>query len=591
MGKFHLVASLGQGGMAKVYLALMAGPAGFNKLLVVKVLREDVGGGNEEAVRMFWDEARLTAQMLHPNIVHTYEVGEVDGRYYLAMEYLDGQTYRAVQTRLEAEGGLPLREDLRILAETARGLHYAHKLRGFNGEALNVVHRDVSPQNVFITYDGQVKLLDFGIAKAHGAENLTQVGIIKGKLDYIAPEQLRGDVLDGRADVFALGAMLWEAVTKQRFAGGRQLSDVVKAHKRIEGSEPNVRMVKPDVTDALADIVDRALAPTPEARFASAADLADAIDAYLEASGEKASAKTLSALVSPLFVAERAAIQKLIDQQVTLTQSGMIDLGDATGDLPRVGQSDTRSASGLFAPRGDTMVNSRSGMRADLLEASRAASGHTAKGAWPRESADSTPARTRRSFVVALVLAAAAGAGAVRLMPRDREVIMVERASAPERTGATQRATPPAALEPREVAAESVIIDLKVSPPEAEVTLDGTPLSLPFSGEFSKSSAVHHLEASAEGHRFLRRSVRFDQDQVIQLVLEPLSDRPAPARRGAAPRPPTEPAPAEQPAAQPPAIAAPPAPEEPAPGTPLRVPPRSKRIQLDVSDPYASPEE
>ncbi|HEX6240152.1 MAG TPA: serine/threonine-protein kinase, partial [Polyangiales bacterium] len=226
LGNYNLLASLATGGMAKVYLALRAGPAGFNKLLVVKVLRDDGPGGVEDGLSMFWDEARLAAQLVHPNIVHTYEVGENQGEYFLAMEYLDGQSYRAVSKRAAGRGPLSLAEHLRILSESARGLHYAHQLKDFSGQPLGVVHRDVSPQNIFVTYDGQVKVLDFGIAKTRDAEHKTQVGVIKGKIDYMAPEQLRGSELDGRADVFALGVMLWEAISGVSFAGGRQVPQV-----------------------------------------------------------------------------------------------------------------------------------------------------------------------------------------------------------------------------------------------------------------------------------------------------------------------------------------------------------------------------
>ncbi|HEY6882195.1 MAG TPA: serine/threonine-protein kinase, partial [Polyangiales bacterium] len=236
-GKYHLIASLGQGGMANVFLALMAGPSGFNKLLVIKIMRQDLLAGSEETTRMFMAEARLAARLVHPNIVHTYEVGEQDGRYFLAMEYLDGQPLSSVLNRARGDSEIPLAEYLRMIAELARGLHYAHTLRGFQGEPLEVVHRDVSPQNVIVTYDGQVKLLDFGIAKTADAEHLTQVGTIKGKLDYIAPEQLRSDSIDGRADIFALGAMMWEVISGHRFAGGRRVGDVNKMQARLVGGE------------------------------------------------------------------------------------------------------------------------------------------------------------------------------------------------------------------------------------------------------------------------------------------------------------------------------------------------------------------
>lgn len=166
MGRYRAVATLGQCGMANVYLALMSGPARFNKLLVLKVLREDLEANRDELATMFLDEARLAAGLQHRSIVQTYEFGEIRGRYYMTLEYLEGKTLRELQRKVNP---LPLREELFILAETARGLHYAHELADLQGEPLSVVHCDISPQNVLITYDGQVKLFDFGIAKSDGA--------------------------------------------------------------------------------------------------------------------------------------------------------------------------------------------------------------------------------------------------------------------------------------------------------------------------------------------------------------------------------------------------------------------------------------
>jgi serine/threonine protein kinase len=344
LGKYQLVARLGQGGMATVYLALAAGPAGFSKLMVLKVLREeppaDFGSGElprsamfTELRQLFANEARLSARFLHRNIVHTYEVDEIDGCCVLSMEYLDGQTYRRTQARAARAGGLPLAEQLRILSETAHGLHYVHTLSDFDGSELGVVHCDVSPQNVFISYDGHVKLLDFGISQTHASFQQTPpqppLASFKGKLDYVAPEQLRGEPVDARTDVFSLGVMLWEAISGARFGGGRGVDSVVKVQARLAGAEPSIRDVVPEVDDALAQIVERALAPEPSARFADAAAFAGALEDYLEQVGARPSARSLSRLVTPLFAHERAELRAVVDRHMQRDKASR-----APGELP-----------------------------------------------------------------------------------------------------------------------------------------------------------------------------------------------------------------------------------------------------------------
>ena len=587
LGKYHLIASLGGGGMAKVYLALMAGPGGFNKLLVVKVLRDDVLSGSHESVQMFWDEARLAARLVHPNIVQTYEGGSMQGRYFLAMEYLDGQAYRAVQNRLGPRG-LPLHEELRILSETARGLHYSHELRGFEGESLGVVHRDVSPQNVFVTYDGQVKLLDFGIAKTTDANHKTQVGVIKGKLDYIAPEQLRGDPLDRRADIFALGVMLWEAVAGQRFAGGRKVSEVTKVHSRVTGGEPRIQDIAPDAPAGLVAIIQRAIALDPDERWQDAASFADALDAYLEASGQRPSAKSLSEILNKVFEVERQAMHKLIEQQVN-SRRHSVEIGETTSSLPRVGAQrvgaqDTRSSSSVWPGRAPT------GERTQHTAADSVWASYDASGRERRHS------KVRTVATVALVALVASGVTLAVRSRKDETATVHPPAAAvlppaavaggevPPASSPTAVAPVPKAPEPG--AAESarddgssgaMVLEVAVSPEHALVNLDGTPISPPFSGRFPKDGVLHRLEASADGYRPYKRFVSFDRDHGVHIVLERMPAAPVSTRRR------------HEEASEPRSNGEPERPRAIVPGADMQPPKRERPPgEIDTDDPYAT---
>jgi serine/threonine-protein kinase len=566
-GKYKVIASLGKGGMANVYLASMSGPSRFNKLLVLKLLRDDVDVSRDELVTMFLDEARLAARLQHRNIVQTYEFGEVAGQYHMAMEYLDGQPLRALQHKLPGTG-LPLAEELRILAETARGLHYAHGLRAYDDTPLGVVHRDVSPQNVFITYDGEVKLLDFGIAKTEEAEHLTKVGAIKGKVDYMAPEQVRGEGIDRRADVFALGAMMWEAITKDRFAGGKKVTEVTKFHKRLTGGEPNVRAVQPDVPEALAVIVDRAIALHPDARFATAEQFADSVDAYLATLPVKPTDKSLAALLAERFREERATLRKLIEQQIQIIQGK--------------GSNGERSSSGV---RPLDLHLTMSG----VLDLSAPGSAPSARVNLP-ESISGAPAKSGMYWKIGVVAGGLLLLGAALFVAagsREAQPVATQNvAPAPAATPAATAIQPPAAAPAPESLENTVKFVVDVSPSDAVVTLDGAPLpQLPFEGSFRRGRDQHHVEASAEGYQPIRQLTTFENDRRLSIVLRPLpASAKARARRpggGAVDVAPL--APQAAPAAAQPVNTRT---EEPAPGTELRT--RPKRAGFDVNDPYAN---
>jgi serine/threonine-protein kinase len=210
---------IGSGGSAKISIAIAEGVAGFSKLVVLKQIREELVA-NSAATKMFLDEARLSARMNHPNVVQVYEVYLRQEVPVIVMEFLDGQPLSTILAR--AHGSFTLEVAIAILSKVLAGLHYAHTLAEFSGEPLGLIHRDVSPHNVMVTYDGQVKLVDFGIAKLASSEQQTRTGVVKGKLTYMAPEQFTGKV-DCRADIFSVGVMLWEVATRQRFWADRSV--------------------------------------------------------------------------------------------------------------------------------------------------------------------------------------------------------------------------------------------------------------------------------------------------------------------------------------------------------------------------------
>ncbi len=302
--------------MGIVYLALAQGPGGFSKLKVVKRLRPDLAG-EPGAVQMFLEEGRLSARLHHPNIVQMNEVGFDGKHYFLEMEYLEGQSLTALTKRAARGEGLALPLAVYVLAQTLAGLHYAHELADHDGTPLAVVHRDVSPHNILVTYDGRVKVLDFGIAKAAGSSAETKTGFLKGKVTYMAPEQVARKALDRRVDLFAVGVMLWEALTSERMWG--DLDDFEIFLKLRSDALRSPRAVKADVPDELDAVCMKALAREPEGRFATAAEMQAALEAWLERDGGRAGARELAARMGDLFAEDRAATKAEIDSQIKAT--------------------------------------------------------------------------------------------------------------------------------------------------------------------------------------------------------------------------------------------------------------------------------
>ena len=338
-----MIAQLGRGGMAEVYLAVGRGPAGFNKLLVLKQLTATLSS-EPDFLAMFLDEARLAARLNHPNIVQTNEVGQDGGKYFIAMEYLDGQPLVRIFRR-PSPAGLPIAVVLRIIADACAGLHYAHTMTDFDGSPLRIVHRDVSPHNLFITYGGHVKVVDFGIAKAASRTTETETGLLKGKIAYMSPEHIRGAEVDGRSDIFSLGIVLYEAVTRQRL-WGRRVADLDILRRLINNDVPfSPRAVAPDVPEEVDRICRRALAPEREDRYATAQEMQEDIEQTLARLGPRASEREVGALVAQLFAEERQAVAAIIERQMRLLDT-VSDGERLVGSLPKLGVNGTVSLTG-----------------------------------------------------------------------------------------------------------------------------------------------------------------------------------------------------------------------------------------------------
>ena len=313
-GKYHPLFELGRGGMATVMLAVIRGPAGFNKLQVIKILLEDLAS-EEDFLTMFLEEARLSARLNHPNVAQTNEVGCENGKYFIAMEYLEGHSFEEIFRYGENREGMPLAIGLYILIHALAGLHYAHELTDFQDNPLSVVHRDVSPQNIFVTYDGQVKVVDFGIAKAANSKIETQSGVIKGKVAYMAREQLGGEmVVDRRADLFAVGAVLWRLLAGQRLWRG--LGDFEIFRRLINNEVPAPSSVKEGIDPELEALCMKALSFEPDERYPTAADFQATLERYVEKSGARASGREVGEYVRTAFATRRAKIKSAIESRL-----------------------------------------------------------------------------------------------------------------------------------------------------------------------------------------------------------------------------------------------------------------------------------
>ncbi|WP_437669585.1 protein kinase domain-containing protein [Sorangium sp. So ce131] len=479
VGRYRPIAKLGRGGMADVFLAMAHGPASVNKLVVVKRLR-NVADEEDRRVLMFMDEAKLAARMSHPNVVQTYEVGGDEDGYFIIMEYLEGQTLKrvmkAVSEREPGTGGLSRGAWLRIVAEVLRGLQYAHDLCDYDGRPFGLVHRDVSPHNIFLTYDGAVKLVDFGVAKASGNSSHTETGTFKGKITYMAPEQITsGKTVDRRADLFAVGVVLWELLAGRRLFEGDQISVM---HQLLMGKIPRLSTLVPGIPIALDQIVAKALEREPSRRFGTAQEMCDVIENYLQWSGEDVRSEHLGACMQAIFAESRANIRQQIRTQIHRVNS--------VGSLFEVSGPVTMSGIGIAAAPMSSSSGSGSALGGKLPYLGEPNQGHSGverRVAPPSDSASlrgatmpssTTRRRRRRSYLVgaaSLVAVAAMAAGAVYFSSKRASVAAAEPAA--PATAAAPEGAPANAPEKGPAEAPKVSVAIASEPPDATVSWRG----------------------------------------------------------------------------------------------------------------------
>jgi serine/threonine protein kinase len=319
LGRYRISVELAAGGMSHVYLARAEGPGGFEKLVALKVIHRHLAN-HPDFVAMFLDEARIVSRIDHPNVCHVFDFGCDGGTYYLAMEYLVGEPLsRVVRAEHASRAPTPHLGALvaKVVADACEGLHAAHELRGSDGRPLEVVHRDISPHNLFVTFDGVCKVVDFGIARARDRVHDTTTGTVKGKFAYMAPEQLNGQVVDRRADVWSMGVVLFELLTGRRLF--RRESDGATATAVLHSAIPRPSELRPGISPDLDRIVLTALEREPEKRFATTRELGRALLVHATVGGVQVGLADLSTWIEHLFPngrSERASLATVATQIV-----------------------------------------------------------------------------------------------------------------------------------------------------------------------------------------------------------------------------------------------------------------------------------
>jgi serine/threonine-protein kinase len=362
-GKYTLLRRLAAGGMAELFLAIQKSVAGFEKLLVIKRILPSMNQ-DRAFIEMLLHEARVAATLSHPNIVQIFDVGQTDGQYFIAMEHVHGEDLRSIVRQMKKKDvyEFPLEHALAIVLGMCAGLAYAHDRRDLDGTPLDIVHRDISPQNVVVTFTGDVKIVDFGIAKSADPKmaEQTKSGKLKGKVPYMSPEQARGDHIDSRSDIFATGVMLFELTTGKRLFKGASEYETLKLI--CEREYPRPTDVRPDYPRDLEPIVMKALAKDTQERYQSAREMQADIEAFVRRHQIAVSSLALNQFMQMLFEEKLAAQKEALLQGKQLAdiiemQAALTSAPDAGGDVDGSGQRVASTLSMPAAARTVTDVN------------------------------------------------------------------------------------------------------------------------------------------------------------------------------------------------------------------------------------------
>lgn len=523
-GKYHLIAHLGGGTVSDVSLARAEGGAPGAPLVVVKRLKLGPDA-DPDLLAQFADEARVSLRLKHANIVEALAAGEDTEGSFLVFEYLEGQTLARIRSRASRRaGGLPRPIALHIVMAVATGLAYAHAAKDDSGAPLQIVHRDVSPENIIVTYTGATKVIDFSVATAKTASNKGRAGATKGNIAYMAPEQAKSAVkLDERADVFAAGLVLWELLAGKRMWEGMSEADILARLADVDTPVPSLRSVVPDIPEALDAICAQALAKVRDDRYESAVALNEGIEKATKTLDLGTTTSEVAAFVTALFEDEREKMQATIAE--TLASPS-----DSAQSLPRL-PATPESTGSLPAVESDPQLP---------VEAAQPAPAPVRVVEVVRFE---QPSRDRR-FTLAV-------GGAVLIAFSLVAVVAItqgNKGGAPkEDNGVAPRSHSRGAPEPEPVVSayvepQQVAIEISVTPPAAQLTVDGIKIpSSPYRTKVVPGKYMHEVHAEAPGYEPRAVKLAFDRELRFEIALTPKVYVPVPVHRPVAPPAPSRP--------------------------------------------------